>query len=235
MADFIFQYNFGPPFYQNNGQIYRNLLGDPIHQAMWLAARQQPDQQSQQASFWQLELQADFRFEDGYTLGAEFNNARYPIGDGTYHRTERCVWKVHREQLTLTVEAILEAKAPESMSYAAHISQAHRDAEEVARTYHYRFLHVITSRSTKFHAWLYSAFENSLNSLFSEEFQGQLLDASVPQASEEWSRFIWSVKGSPSCVRVLPDQVLRTYALVSRTNSAEEGLPESGDPCVIHQ
>lgn len=234
MANFDSYHDFGPHSYQmSDGQICRNLLGSPVHQAMWLAARRQPNLESPQANFWFSELQADLRLEDGYTVGAEFNTAQYPGREGSYRRTDRCVWRVDPKHLTLTVELILEAKASENMSDKEHVAQAIRDAEEIVRTHQYTSLHVITTRSTKFHAWLYTAGQHEMESLFPERLIGQHLDAMLPQASEEWFRFIYSVKTRPNILKIHPTQVLRTQvppAIAGSSNSNEEEIVNCGEP-----
>ncbi|QPG95324.1 hypothetical protein C2857_000141 [Epichloe festucae Fl1] len=198
----------------SDGQICRNLLGNP-------------------ANFWLSELQADLRLEDGYTVGAEFNTARRPGREGSYHRTDRCVWRVDPEHLTLTVDIILEAKAPKNMSDQEHIAQAFRDAEEIVRTHQYEKLHVITTRSTAFHAWLYTNGQPRMKSLFSEQFYGQHLDAIVPQASEEWFHFIYSVKTRPNILKIHPTQVLRSQVSAATADSSdlvEEGIDNYVQP-----
>ncbi|KAK2590665.1 hypothetical protein QQS21_011645 [Conoideocrella luteorostrata] len=205
--------NYGPPFYRmSDGQICRNLLGSPLHQTMYRYAQSQPNLEGPQANFWLSELQTDFSQQDGYQVGAEFNASRNPGREGSYHRTDRVVWRIDEEHLTLTAETILEAKAPANMNYHDHIKQARRDAEEIVRTHQYQRLHVVTTRATGFHAWLYTKHTDKLQSLFPTELQGVHLDASEVQASEEWYRFIFSVKTRPNMLEIHPSQVLRSQA-----------------------
>ncbi|KID94875.1 hypothetical protein MAJ_09174, partial [Metarhizium majus ARSEF 297] len=220
--------DFGPPLYlMSDGQYCRNLLGNPVHQAMYLNARSQPNLEGPQGNFFLSELQTDFRQEDGYQVGAEFNAAARPGREGSYHRTDRVVWKVDTEHLTLTAEIILEAKAPERMSDREHLEQALRDAEEIVRTYQYERLHIITTRCTTFHTWLYTAGVHRLESLFPEEFYGQHLDASVPLASEEWFRFVCSVKTLPNTLKVHPSQVLPSQPTSAAAGPSSLELPEN--------
>ncbi|EFY84123.1 hypothetical protein MAC_09834 [Metarhizium acridum CQMa 102] len=220
--------NFGPPVYLlSDGQYCRNLLGNPVHQAMYLYARSQPNLESPQANFFLSELQADFRLEDGYSVGAEFNTAARPGREGTYSRTDRVVWRVDTEHLTLTADVVLEAKAPERMSDREHFKQVLDDAEEIVRTHQYERLHVITTRSTTFHTWLYTAGVHRLESLFPEELYGQHLDVSVPQASEEWFRFVCSVKTKPNKLKIHPSQVLQSQTTSATAGPSSLAFPET--------
>ncbi|KAM0254974.1 hypothetical protein ACHAQJ_006202 [Trichoderma viride] len=204
--------SFVPYYFTSDGQPYRNLLGDALHVSVYRRARQYPNLESPSANFWSSQIQTDFPQSEGYQWGAEHYTSKEPGREGDYERTDRALWRADPRTLTLTEELILEAKS-DRMSLNQLLGQALRDAKEIVRTRSFERMHVITTTHTSFHAWLYTAGSEELESLFAPRIEEEkYLEASEPEASLEWFYFVQSVKSRPNIMKAHPSLILRSNA-----------------------
>lgn len=196
------------PFYTQQEQTFRNLLGDYVNYSSYRMANQGSNLESPQLNFFTTELMTDFTVERGYTIGSEFHTAKSPGREGTYERTDRVGWRADPTNCTLTEEFILEAKR-QGMTIPKLLDQARKDAKQITSTRGFAQLRVITTVGFKFHTWMYDLARDELQSLFSDpELGDEHLDVTDPRASFEWFMFVQSVRRQPNVMAVHSSLIL---------------------------
>ncbi|KAL7940555.1 hypothetical protein V8C42DRAFT_337213 [Trichoderma barbatum] len=171
---------------------YPNLLGFYVFEGLYQLACQS-NLEGPPTDLWSNELTASLSIQDGFSLGSEFNVARNPGREGSYHRNDRILQHFQRGTLSSTGVVYHESKrAGESIK--ALLSQVMIRTTELLRTYGYESIHVLLTVGCKFHAYKCNLGAEELESLFDEDWQTTFLHITNPRASYEWCKFVRSVR-----------------------------------------
>ncbi|KAL7940670.1 hypothetical protein V8C42DRAFT_336831 [Trichoderma barbatum] len=171
---------------------YPNLLGFYVFEGLYQSARQS-NLEGPPTDLWSAQLTASLPIRDGFSLGSEFNVAKNPGREGSYHRNDRIIYHFQLETLSSTIMVYHESKrAGESIK--ALLPQVMIRTTELLMTYGYESIHVLLNIGCKFHAYKCNLGAEELESLSDEGWQTTFLHITDPRASYEWDKFVRSVK-----------------------------------------